>query len=100
MRVLFAAWLRSRSSHSSILHASAANIEFIRIPQRVGVEYGGLEIADARIGARQDVRRGEENKRYIFRDELLHAVVHLLAFCIVKRDHLLLHQPVDLALPI
>src|ERR1700676_448495 len=73
--VLFAFLLRFPSSNSRVLLGRTANIEFVRIPQRVRIEHGRMEISDPGIRARKNVGRPQKNEGEIFGDQLLRAIV-------------------------
>src|SRR4029453_2687186 len=88
-------WRRSRSSGSRALSIGRSNIQLIRVPEGGRLDDSWTEIPDLGVGASQNVRRGQENERKIFRDQLLNTIVQLLSLGIIARDHLLLHQFID-----
>ena len=57
-----------------------------------------MEVADARIRARENVGRSQKNEGQIVGDQLLHAIIELFALRIIEGDHLLLHQLIEFAL--
>src|SRR4030081_1246712 len=66
---------RFPSSNSRVLLSRTAHIKFVRVPQRVRVEHGGMEISDPGIRARKNVRRSQKNEGQILGDQLLRAIV-------------------------
>src|ERR1700674_1095322 len=73
--VPFAFLSRLPSSNSRVLLSRTANIKFVCVPQRVGIEHGGMKIADPRIRARKNVGRSQKNEGKILGDQLLRAIV-------------------------
>src|ERR1051326_7577179 len=71
---------RQHSPESGSLSAAGwrAQIQLVCIPKRVVIEHGGMEVADVVLSAGKNVRRGKENKRKIFRNQLLHSIVKAL----------------------
>src|SRR5258708_31266520 len=73
--VPFALLSRCPSSNARVLLSRTANIEFVRIPQRVRIEHGRVEISDVGIGAGKNVGRPQKNEGQILGNELLRTIV-------------------------
>src|SRR6185437_2830636 len=92
-------FLSQSLSWSSRILAGGANIQFIRIPERVRIQNGGMKVAHARISRGKNVGRGKKNEWEVLRDQFLHPVIEPLAFGVVERHHLLLHELVNFFFP-
>src|SRR5258708_36849897 len=68
--VPFALLSRFPASNSRVLLSQTANIEFARIPQRVRIEHGRVELSDVGIGAGRNVRGPQQRKAQLFSDQL------------------------------
>src|SRR5207237_10714896 len=63
------------------------------------IQHCGMKIADLSLRAGQNIRRGKKNEGQVFGDELLNSIIKPLPILVVQRDHLLLHQLINLSLP-
>src|SRR5215470_10184325 len=96
--VPFSRRLSSRGSSAGGLRG-AAQEEGFDVPQCVWLDDDWLEISYIILGADQDVRRGKENERLVFVNDLLYAVVILFSFFKIPSVELLLHQLVYFGFP-
>src|SRR5579862_9396781 len=75
------------------------HINLIYVPQSVGSENSRLKVFYVVLRGSQNIRACQANHWNVLSDDFLHAVVDLLALCIIESHKLLLHQAVDLRLP-
>src|SRR6266576_4906823 len=87
-----------RGSSGGILH-SILEIELLHIPQDVGFQNGGMEIADAILRTCKNVRTRQKYHWLIFSENLLRTVIEFLPLFEGTRGHLFLVQAVDFRFP-
>src|SRR5512143_3181852 len=71
-------------------------VELLNVPENVIIQDGRLEVSEVSFSSNQDVRAGKADQRQFICHDLLDAVIKPLAFRILQRRHLPLHQAVDL----
>jgi len=72
-------------------------IELLHIPEDIGFQNGGMEIANGILGAGKNVRARQKNHGLILGENLLRAVIQFLPLFEGTRGHLFFDQPIDFA---
>src|SRR3981189_2573921 len=88
-----------RGSSAGVL-GRISEVQLLDVPEDIRFENGGMKIAKGVLRACQNVRACQKNHRLIFGEDLLHAGEIIFPLLVPWRSELLLHQLVDLCLPL